>query len=162
MGRCASSPPGGHRTYRRGSTRQIPARAGPRNLIDGQAGERQIAATTCTERSGSTMASADVATFTDDNFQSEVLGSKEPVLVDFWAAWCGPCRAIAPLVDQLAAEYKGKLKVSKLDIDAHQNVPQKYGVMSIPTLLLFKNGQVTDTLVGANREELKAMIKRSV
>src|SRR5207245_2460118 len=95
------------------------------------------------------MASADVVTFTDENFQSEVLGSKEPVLVDFWAAWCGPCRAVAPLVDQLAAEHKGKLKVGKLDIDAHQNVPQKYEVMSIPTLLLFKNGQVADQIVGA-------------
>ena len=79
------------------------------------------------------MASVDVVVFTDDNFQSEVLGSKDPVLVDFWAAWCGPCRAIAPLVDQLAAEYKGKLKVGKLDIDAHQNVPQKYGITSIPS-----------------------------
>ena len=95
------------------------------------------------------MASPDVKTFTDDNFQNEVLASGEPVLVDFWAAWCGPCRAIAPLVDQLASEYKGKLKVGKLDIDAHQNVPQKYGVMSIPTLLLFKNGQVADQIVGA-------------
>jgi thioredoxin 1 len=109
------------------------------------------------------MASVDVVVFTDDNFQSEVLGSKDPVLVDFWAAWCGPCRAIAPLVDQLAAEYKGKLKVGKLDIDAHQNVPQKYGVMSIPTLLLFKNGQVADQIVGAvPKSKLDAMVKRSI
>jgi len=109
------------------------------------------------------MASADVATFTDENFQSEVLASPEPVLVDFWAAWCGPCRAIAPLVDQLAAEYKGKLKVGKLDIDAHQNVPQKYNVMSIPTLLLFKNGQIADQLVGsAPKAKLDAMVKRAL
>ena len=109
------------------------------------------------------MASADVATFTDDNFQSEVLGSKEPVLVDFWATWCGPCRNIAPLVDQLAAEYKGKLKVGKLDVDAHQNVPQKYNVLSIPTLLLFKNGQVADQVVGSvPKATLDAMVKRAI
>ena len=109
------------------------------------------------------MASADVMTFTDDNFQSEVLAAKEPVLVDFWAAWCAPCRAIGPLVDQLAAEHKGKLKVGKLDIDAHQNVPQKYGVMSIPTLLLFKNGQVADQIVGSvPKSKLDAMVKRAI
>jgi thioredoxin 1 len=109
------------------------------------------------------MASADVVTFTDENFQSEVLGSKEPVLVDFWAAWCGPCRNIAPLVDQLAAEYKGKLKVGKLDVDAHQNVPQKYNVLSIPTLLLFKNGQVADQIVGTvPKAKLDAMVKRAI
>jgi len=109
------------------------------------------------------MASTDVATFTDENFQSEVLGSKEPVLVDFWAAWCGPCRNLAPLVDQLAAEYKGKLKVGKLDVDAHQNVPQKYNVLSIPTVLLFKNGQVADQVVGSvPKATLDAMVKRAI
>src|SRR6202022_1015677 len=106
------------------------------------------------------MANEDVKTFPDDNFQSEVLGSKEPVLVDFWAAWCGPCRAIAPLGEQLAGAKKGKLKVGKMDIDAHQNVPQKYGIMSIPTLLLFKDGQVADQIVGAvPKSKLDAMVK---
>jgi thioredoxin 1 len=108
------------------------------------------------------MASQEMITFTDDNFQNEVLASDQPVLVDFWAAWCGPCRAIAPAVEQLAAEYKGKLKVGKLDIDAHQNVPQKYGVMSIPTLLLFKNGQVADQVIGNDRAKLQQMIKRAL
>jgi thioredoxin 1 len=109
------------------------------------------------------MASADVMTFTDDNFQNEVLAAKEPVLVDFWAAWCGPCRAIAPLVEELAKEHKGKLKVGKLDIDAHQNVPQKYGIMSIPTLLLFKNGQIADQIVGAvPKSKLDQMVKRAI
>jgi thioredoxin 1 len=108
------------------------------------------------------MANPDVLTLTDDNFQQEVLASSEPVLVDFWAAWCGPCRAIAPVVEQLATEMKGKLRVGKLDIDANQNVPQKYQVMSIPTLLIFKNGQVADQLVGNDREKLKAMVKRAL
>ncbi len=95
------------------------------------------------------MANADTLELTDDNFDSEILRSEVPALVDFWAVWCGPCRQIAPAVEALASEYKGKLKVGKMDVDAHQTVPQKYGIRSIPTLLVFKGGEVVDTIVGA-------------
>lgn len=95
------------------------------------------------------MASNDVVTLEDGTFDAEVLKSDVPVLVDFWAVWCGPCKAIAPAVDELASEYKGKLKVAKLDIDSHQAVPQRFGIRSIPTLLIFKGGRVVDTIVGA-------------
>jgi len=95
------------------------------------------------------MASNDVVTLQDSTFDAEVLQSDVPVLVDFWAVWCGPCKAIAPAVDEIAREYKGKLKVAKLDIDSHQAVPQKYGIRSIPTLLVFKGGRVVDTILGA-------------
>ncbi len=86
---------------------------------------------------------------TSANFDAEVIKSPVPVLVDFWAEWCGPCRAIAPVVDQLAAEYAGKLKVVKVDVDDNGDVSGKYGVMSIPTLMLFKDGQPVERIVGA-------------
>ncbi|MFL5261770.1 MAG: thioredoxin [Anaeromyxobacteraceae bacterium] len=95
------------------------------------------------------MASNDVIHLEDGTFENEVLKSETPVLVDFWATWCGPCKAIAPAVEEVATEFKGKVKVAKLDIDQHQQVPQKYGIRSIPTLLVFKGGRVVDTIVGA-------------
>ena len=109
------------------------------------------------------MASANVIELTAANWEQEVVNSDKPVLIDFWATWCGPCRAIAPAVEQLAAEYKGRVKVGKMDIDAHQDAPAKYGVMSIPTLLLFKNGQVADQIIGAvPKANLEAMLKKAL
>jgi thioredoxin 1 len=95
------------------------------------------------------MANPHVKTATDANFVAEVLGSNLPALVDFWAEWCGPCRALAPLIDQIAEEQQGKLKVFKMNVDENPNTPAQYGVRGIPTLLLVKNGQVIDQLVGA-------------
>jgi thioredoxin 1 len=86
---------------------------------------------------------------TEQSFEAEVVKSSVPVLVDFWAAWCGPCRAIAPTVEELAGEYAGKLKVVKVDVDENPDVSGKYGVQSIPTLLVFKNGEVVERLIGA-------------
>ena len=86
---------------------------------------------------------------TDDNFSEEVLQANEPVLVDFWAAWCGPCRMVAPIVEELAGEYDGRAKVCKLDVDAAQKTAGEFGIRSIPTLLIFKEGKVADQVIGA-------------
>ena len=94
------------------------------------------------------MAGADVQNIGDGEFQKEVLESQQPVLVDFWATWCAPCRAIAPLIDDLATQYKGQVKVTKINIDDNQGTPQQYGIRSIPTLLVFKGGQVVEQIVG--------------
>ena len=86
---------------------------------------------------------------TDDTFESEVLSSNIPALVDFWAAWCGPCKMIAPLLDELAAEYDGKVKICKVDVDSNREVPAKFNVRGIPTLIIFKDGTIEATKVGA-------------
>ena len=86
---------------------------------------------------------------TDDNFSDEVLSAELPVLVDFWATWCGPCRMIAPIVEELSSEYDGKAKVCKLDVDTAQKTAAEFGIRSIPTLLIFKEGKVADQLIGA-------------
>jgi len=93
--------------------------------------------------------SDNVYEFTDQNFESDVQKSDLLVLIDFWAVWCGPCKAIAPILEEVADEYKGKVKVGKVDVDQNQNTAMKYGVRSIPTLLLMKNGEVVNQLVGA-------------
>jgi len=86
---------------------------------------------------------------TDATFAAEVLQSDKPVLVDFWAEWCGPCRMIAPVVEEMAGEYEGKAKIAKLDVDANPQVSMQFGIRSIPTLLIFKNGKIVDQIVGA-------------
>jgi thioredoxin 1 len=109
------------------------------------------------------MASDKVQELTDQNFDKEVLKSEIPTLVDFWAVWCGPCRQVAPTVEALAEEYKGRLKVGKMDVDHHQLVPQQYGIRSIPTLLIFKGGKVVGQVIGAvPRSKLEAEIQKHI
>ncbi len=102
--------------------------------------------------------------FKDDNFQNLVIESDKPVLVDFWAEWCGPCRMVGPIVEELATEYNGKAVIGKLNVDENANVSVEYGIRSIPTLLIFKNGKIADKIVGAVpkavlKEKLEAVLQ---
>lgn len=107
--------------------------------------------------------SQSIAQFTDENFDRDVVKSSQPVLVDFWAEWCAPCRALTPVVEDIAKETSGKLTVGKMNIDEHPNTPGKYAVQAIPTLLLFKNGEVVDKVVGlVNRSKLLEMVQKHI
>ena len=106
---------------------------------------------------------ADVKEVTDANFETEVLQSDKPVLVDFWAAWCGPCRMVAPIVEAVAARFEGQINVAKLNVDEAPAIANQYGIRSIPSLLLFKGGEVVDMAIGVQSEDaLGAMIQRAL
>ena len=107
------------------------------------------------------MAALNIITLTKENFDKEVLQSAQPILVDFWAEWCGPCKMLSPILDGLAQEFDGRIRIGKVNIDDHQELAAQYGIHSIPTLLLFKQGQVADQIVGArSKKDLKASFER--
>ena len=106
---------------------------------------------------------SDLLEVTDENFDAEIVNSDIPAMVDFWAVWCGPCKTVGPIVEELADEYKGRIKVAKMDVDQNRATPGKFGIRNIPTLIFFKGGEVTHTLVGAQpknhiEEELKKLL----
>ena len=104
-----------------------------------------------------------VIEFNDQNFDSDVLEAGTPVLVDFWAVWCGPCKAIAPIVEEIANDYNGKVKVGKMDVDCNNQVAMRYGIRSIPTLLVFNNGEVVDQVIGnVGKESIESMLNKAL
>ena len=104
-----------------------------------------------------------VLTLTESNWNEEVINSDKPVLVDFWAPWCGPCRIIAPIIEELAEEFEGQIKVGKLNTDENPNIAMQYGIRAIPTVILFKNGEVVDTRIGVQpKDALKQMVMSHV
>jgi len=110
-----------------------------------------------------TTVSAAIAQVSDDQFEEQVLKSSEPVLVDFWAEWCGPCKMIAPILDELATTYSGKLKIAKINIDHNQKTPRNYNVRGIPTLMIFKDGKVQATQIGAvSKTQLAQLIDKTI
>ena len=101
--------------------------------------------------------------FNDQNFDSDVLKAEMPVLVDFWAVWCGPCKAIAPIVEEVANEFSGKVRVGKMDVDSNNQVAMRYGIRSIPTLLLFSGGEVVDQVIGnVGKESIESMLSKAI
>jgi thioredoxin 1 len=109
------------------------------------------------------MSSSQIEHITDDSFEPQVLQSDLPVLVDYWAEWCGPCKQIAPILDEVAREYDGRLKVAKINVDENRQVPARFGIRGIPTLMLFRNGNVEDTRVGAlSKSQLTAFLDSNI
>ena len=109
------------------------------------------------------MSSPQITHITDDNFEPQVLQSDLPVLVDYWAEWCGPCKQIAPILDEVAREYDGRIKVAKINVDENRQVPARFGIRGIPTLMLFRNGNVEDTRVGAlSKSQLTAFLDSNI
>lgn len=109
------------------------------------------------------MASADTVELSDSTFENEVIKSETPVLVDFWASWCGPCRMLAPVVEDIASSYAGRLKVGKVNVDENQEITMKYGIRSIPTLILFKDGKAVEQIIGAvPKSEIERVLKRAL
>lgn len=109
------------------------------------------------------MASPNVKHTTDADFEKDVLGNGKPAIVDFWASWCAPCRAIAPIIEEVANQYAGKLEVYKVDIDSNPDTPARYGVRGIPTVILFKGGQMVDQVVGAvPKSQIEELVKKAI